>query len=383
MKFAARSVLVAMFGTVTAYKMSKSVRILGTEITAAGEPQQALLSLVASAAHATDDSVPDVGALTNLAQALSKSKADDATVTQIRTLVDGMLASLTDQHAATQAGLGNMTQFDRCDAKKETDLAAAQGMDDTGEWANTTTQYNACMRELETLNATWQTCLGVQRDLEETKLARCRLFEAVDKGDAYAEWFCTGDQMDSTASYKTYLQRNIDMLHDYEVKRDNCTTATTAYEAKVAECSVHAGPVSDKVLICANLKPGTVPVNCGPKHASAAACNSYDLCWTAAETSAAHDLNTAQALETSLMAEWRSLKRIQCLLDVLGLTDGATQTTKLQECIDKTHSAAAMDIVEPTYPTKGECEIFPCSNETAAEGGEEADANAGFADPTR
>eukprot|EP00440_Ansanella_granifera_P026645 gb/GFBE01028938.1/.p1 GENE.gb/GFBE01028938.1/~~gb/GFBE01028938.1/.p1 ORF type:complete len:383 (+),score=92.61 gb/GFBE01028938.1/:1-1149(+) len=378
MKLAACALLFAMFGAALAAKLSKTMRVMGTEITASGEPQQALLSLVAGAAHATDDTLPDVDALTKLAKSLSKSRkqeGDDA-VTQIRTLVTGMIESLTAQHAAQQESLNNFTLFTTCTEAKNAGMAEAEHADTTGGYVNTTDQWLECLSGLDALNATWQSCLATQTDLRETKDALQQLFDDVDKGDNYAEWFCTGDTYEGT--YRSYLERNIAMLHQYEGRRDNLTVAVDALNAKIAECSALAGPVADKAVVCAELKPGAMPVNCGPKQVSTGVCSSYDECWAQAENEAEHAFTTASAIEASLMAEYRSLKRIQCLLEVLDLADGTNQTTKLQECIDRTHSAAAMDIVQPNYPTQETCTILPCS------GGEAAadEANVEDDDPT-
>ncbi|CAJ1450411.1 unnamed protein product, partial [Effrenium voratum] len=191
-----------------------------------------------------------------------------------------------------------------------------------------------------------------EKMLDVAATARCEYFEAVDRTENFQSWFCHEDDYPATASYESYLQRNIDMLADFRLRRSNCSNATSAHGVKQTECGGKKGLLDAKEVACAALTPSDKPVDCSSYQATKQACVSYSNCWSQAGSESSSAVSTADQLADSLKAQWKALKRIECLLDVI-LT--SSQATALQQCVDQVHDASSLDIAPPAAPAQEVC----------------------------
>ncbi|CAJ1442988.1 unnamed protein product, partial [Effrenium voratum] len=274
---------------------------------------------------------PMVSSLAAMAESISKQEpgAREESVKSIKTLLTGLLDSITSQHTIAQNSVTNLTAFTTCNVNKAADLAHAGTVKKVSNWTDTSAAYNACIAELEAYNSSYTSCAAQEKMLDVAATARCEYFEAVDRTENFQSWFCHEDDYPATASYESYLQRNIDMLADFRLRRSNCSNATSAHGVKQTECGGKKGLLDAKE-----------------------ACVSYSNCWSQAGSESSSAVSTADQLADSLKAQWKALKRIECLLDVI-LT--SSQATALQQCVDQVHDASSLDIAPPAAPAQEVC----------------------------
>eukprot|EP00437_Effrenium_voratum_P007844 CAMPEP_0181431084 /NCGR_PEP_ID=MMETSP1110-20121109/18061_1 /TAXON_ID=174948 /ORGANISM="Symbiodinium sp., Strain CCMP421" /LENGTH=356 /DNA_ID=CAMNT_0023554429 /DNA_START=34 /DNA_END=1105 /DNA_ORIENTATION=+ len=297
---------------------------------------------------------PMVSSLAAMAESISKQEpgAREESVKSIKTLLTGLLDSITSQHTIAQNSVTNLTAFTTCNVNKAADLAHAGTVKKVSNWTDTSAAYNACIAELEAYNSSYTSCAAQEKMLDVAATARCEYFEAVDRTENFQSWFCHEDDYPATASYESYLQRNIDMLADFRLRRSNCSNATSAHGVKQTECGGKKGLLDAKEVACAALTPSDKPVDCSSYQATKQACVSYSNCWSQAGSESSSAVSTADQLADSLKAQWKALKRIECLLDVI-LT--SSQATALQQCVDQVHDASSLDIAPPAAPAQEVC----------------------------
>jgi len=353
MKFA-QCCFLAAFGAAAAAK-SVGGHLRASLSNDANAPQQALLGLVAAAAHAKSDSPEfDISSLATLAQSLSKTGGITETVNTIKGLVTGMMESLSQEAAAAQQGLANKTLFDACNTNKASAMTAVAKLEAAAPADGHYAEYHKCMEELTNLNTTAQSCTNQEDLLRVAKQARCEYFSSVDRSSNFQSWFCHEDDFPVSSTYEAYLQRNIDMLAEYRTRKQNCSDATSSYDAKQLECNTKVEPVATKELHCATLQSNASEATCLPHQGKVNACSTYESCWSASVAAAENSYSTAVSISNELKTQWNALKRIECLLDVL--SKSGDQTAALTECIQKSHSTDSLTIVKPATPTKEACD---------------------------
>jgi len=298
---------------------------------------------------------PMVSSLAAMAESISKQdpSAREESVNSIKSLLQGLLNSITSQHAIAQKSVTNQSAFDSCNAQKAIDLAHAENVKIGSNWTDTTGAYQTCQGEFEAMNTTYTSCFQQEEMLRVAATARCEYFESVDRSSNFQSWFCHEDDFPASSSYEAYLQRNIDMLADFRMRRANCTNATAAQSSKQLECSGYQQQAAAKEVMCAHLTPYANPADCSSYEAKQQACLSYSHCRVQAEHESSSAASTADQLAESLKVQWEGLKRIECLLDVI-LTSG--DQAGMQACVAAGHDTSALNIIVPAEPVAQACD---------------------------
>ncbi|CAK9066099.1 unnamed protein product [Durusdinium trenchii] len=189
--------------------------------------------------------------------------------------------------------------------------------------------------------------------LKVAATARCEYFKSVDRTDNFQSWFCHEDDFPASSSYEAYLQRNIEMLADFRMRKSNCSNATAAHGSKQVECSGHQQQAAAKEMACAHLTPTAMPIDCSSYLAKKQACASYLNCYAQAQGEVSSTISTAKQLADSLKVQWAALKKIECLLDVIL---AAGDQAAMQACVDATHDTSALNIIAPANPPTEACD---------------------------
>mmetsp|Transcript_80152 Transcript_80152/g.98172 ORF Transcript_80152/g.98172 Transcript_80152/m.98172 type:complete len:356 (+) Transcript_80152:51-1118(+) len=299
---------------------------------------------------------PMVSSLAAMAESISKQdpSAREASVNSIKTLLQGLLDSITSQHSIAQKSVTNQSAFDLCNTQKTADLAHAETVKMGTNWTDTTDAHNTCQAEFQALNNTFTSCYQQEEMLRVAATARCEYFASVDRSSNFQSWFCHEDDFPASSSYEAYLQRNIEMLADFRMRRANCTNATATQSSKQLECSGYQQQASAKEVMCAHLTPYANPADCTSYEAKQQACASYSHCRTQAQHESSSAASTADQLAESLKVQWEGLKRIECLLDVIA--KGGDQTA-LQACVAAGHDTSALSIIVPAAPAAQACDV--------------------------
>jgi len=340
-----------------------SVHVLGGNLSA---PKEALISIVRKASQEdgmNDTTVSSLAAMTeNIVRMSANQEPTDmaSSVNTIRVLIQGMLVKVQDDAQIAWSGVHNYTEFESCTST----MYACMGQV-TPHPPNVL--YTQCLSELAALQTMLNTCRVQEATCNATTSQLCNAFYAIDKkfGGTYVpdpatgkDWRDHGCDDSWTGSYPDYLQRYITWLEDWRVKKAACDgSAVGPCANQASECDNLQNQVDTKSAYCESLQE-PIPDACLPWLHKETCCSTYDMCWQSAESAQAAASNTANALVVNLKAQWRSLKRIECLLDVLVLE--GDQTAALEACIAKTHDTSALDYAGVTgQPAKATCDSGP------------------------
>jgi len=219
------------------------------------------------------------------------------------------------------------------------------------------------INELAALQAMLDACRAKETTCNTTTSVLCNAFYAIDKkfGGTYnpdpstgKDWRDHGCDDTFSGSYPDYLQQFITWLEDWRAKKAACEGSSVGPCTNQAEdCRALQEQVDTKSEYCESLRD-PIPDNCLPWLHKETCCSTYDLCWEGAASARESATATANHLMANLEAQWRSLKRIECLLDVL-LLEG-DQTAALEACIAKTHSTDALNVEGLPPPAKATCD---------------------------
>eukprot|EP00439_Symbiodinium_sp_Y106_P026012 s2644_g3.t1 len=177
-----------------------------------------------------------------------------------------------------------------------------------------------------------------------------------------------------TGSYEQYLERDVHILADYIAKKQNCSNFTTLTDSKMSHCTVLRNSLTEKQLACSKIvvvttTPATPTTTqqdntaeeqalCENYHKKVEACSDYDSCYESVDLAKQSERQAASTLEASRAAEWVALKRMLCLVDVLGTAD---QNAKIQACMAKAvsdYNTSHLELTLPNAPDKQTCGPF-------------------------
>ena len=330
--------------------------------------------------------------LSSVASALA-NMADQAptnsTLQSIRDYISQMLADVTTQHNIAQTELTDISGYTSCDGTMSSELAALATT--TTVAATTTTAapttvaaattlhpssiaLKDCLAEVEALNTTFTTCKSEYKAAKEASDAVCMNFHFKSVVDAKSE------RCNETFSgtYEQYLERDVQILADYVSKKQNCSNFTLLTETKASECDVKEANLFSKQLQCSQIvvvttTPGAAPAAtttaevsnaaqeeaaCTQYHKQVEICSDYDSCYEAVTLAKKSEKTSASTLEASRQAEWVSLQRMSCLVNLLGSTNQASGMAQCMSTPITDYTTSHLELVLPSAPGQKECGPF-------------------------
>jgi len=351
--------------------------------------EEAILSLMHLPGSSLDKAATSLVAEMTHALLQQEPSSHQPSVDIVNSTVHSLLSGLQSQWD-TQLRSLNTSAFAACSSTMQAEQQK--------HVAEETVEYKQCLAELEALNVSALSCPIEEEALKQAEEAACQLFNEHDR-----PWFQLSMQSCSeqfSGTYKEWLDEKIEFLSFYRSLSKNCTDLKDAAAAKPAECINRTALFEDKQAECSALAPDW----CGVHALRVQACSTYETCWSQASSSYELSLNTFRELEKNMKAEYRSLMRINCLIQVLGdsndnetngTNDASMQTngtanhtvsnfsndsvidsnatnssngsnasfyehdswrmTKLEECIAEDHSSSFWNHTVPEIPPKPEC----------------------------
>jgi hypothetical protein len=94
------------------------------------------------------------------------------------------------------------------------------------------------------------------------------------------------------------------------------------------------------------------------------ACEAYAECWKSGKKAFDALEKTARTEETDRKAEWRGLKRMQCIIEAF--SDGRVRDHEVTTCRDQKHETKHLDIDSPNIPDMAKCLVPDLYPNTAA-----------------
>jgi len=188
--------------------------------------------------------------------------------------------------------------------------------------------------------------------------------------------------------YEGYLQAHEQLLQVYDTREEACTNALNATNQQKTRCDIKKKLHDDKVEYCNLLSAGD-PTNsaasnstgsssssdssstgssssidstgsapppepdiCAPFHCASAACAAYKACYDVQNSEMVKLRQGVSEAETGYAVQWVTLKRIDCLIDVMG-KNGSQIQTMTQQCLTDI-SLSAVDTSHLVAPRNGD-----------------------------
>eukprot|EP00440_Ansanella_granifera_P072468 gb/GFBE01078640.1/.p1 GENE.gb/GFBE01078640.1/~~gb/GFBE01078640.1/.p1 ORF type:complete len:462 (+),score=109.32 gb/GFBE01078640.1/:1-1386(+) len=264
----------------------------------------------------------------------------------------------------------------------------------------------ACYDELVAINNSVKTCWEEHDASEAAATAVCQLVTQKTVAEAKADR-CS-DTWDGT--YEGYLENDLRILAEYRSRVQNCTAYQNETTNKRQVCEGQQQDLDDKREECANIivptpsptptpgptpsptpappaptpggtpappsptptptptpgptpapSPGPTPApaepaDCAYYHGMVNVCVEYHTCHDGVRDAKVREKEDSVAMENSRAVQWVTLKRMDCLIDVVGST--GDQTSELEACINKpidSYNTSHLTLTLPAERAKLDC----------------------------
>jgi len=246
---------------------------------------------------------------------------------------------------------------------------ASQSLLDT-TWANYTTgcqtpgaapwsqytsfndQHVTCRGEAQTAYTAYTDCLNDQSVIQTAAQARCAEYSQLNTMSRYSPSPCVMPPNTATPTIGNYLRH---MRQYWETERanliaarDNCQNVTTT-SGPTVDCNALYCTWMMKRYECDRFQQSFENGACLLSREYT--CSGYTACMAAKKNTYDEAHSSANASQPGLQAEWRAVKRIECLITALGYPASQLQS-QIDACIALTHSTAQVtfNFYGPTSP---------------------------------
>jgi len=294
-------------------------------------------------------------------------------------LTKTMMPKVIAAHDADQKNLIRLVnEIKKCGSTKNSALKAAQPS--TNKYNSMSSNHQKCRRDQAVRYSSWQACLAQQRALYNEKKLRCDYFASISKkfGEQKANRAVMQKaQNEKTEQYivrisSTVCGRHIhgskgqksgkggwggglanSMLDQYLRAKKKCNDATKRHADKVRECKRKHKAYLTKRAKCDQYQ-GLMDTNsCTSAVMIKDACEAYAGCYFAKRK--AHSIFYRKAVmeEQDRKAEWRGLKRMDCLIKAFA--DGKVTGSEVDACKKQSHSTSHLTLKHPKIPDMVRC----------------------------
>jgi len=294
-------------------------------------------------------------------------------VEQISHLIEkDMMVKVEQAHKANQDQLNKeVKDIHECGKTKSAQVAIANK--EKGLYLKTSPLHKTC-RAGEAGKQTEKTeNYNEMRDKERIKQLKCKEFAMVSKkyGDQQANGqIVKKGGSEQTESYVRRLTSTIcgkyppggkggggkgGFLDIFMIAKEACEKATKEYNAQVKKYNIAAKEYEDKKAQCDSLQDQMDGASCKRATVMKDACESYAECYW--DRKRAHDstVKMVKTEETDRKAEWKGLKRMQCLMNAF--KDGQVSGREIRKCKEKTHDTSHLTINYPPVPALVTCTV--------------------------
>merc|ERR1719199_1397823 len=292
-----------------------------------------------------------------------------------------MMPKVLAAHRIDQRNLIRLVnEIKKCGSTKDGSLAKAQPpLRDYNRYSKL---HQKCRRDQAILHQSKTLCMNQQRALYKEKVLKCNYFAQISKrfGTQKAnEAIVKKAGSEKVEQYIRRISGTIcgkhvhgergqhskkggwggglagSMLDKYLRAKEACERAKRVYNAKVRECKIKYAAYQKKRGTC-NQYQGLMDSN-SCKHAVMVknTCEAYAGCYYAKRSDYYIFQRKAIAEETDRKAEWRGLKRMECLMKAF--SDGKVTNAEVDACKKKSHSTKHLNLKYPKIPPLQKCTI--------------------------
>jgi len=212
-------------------------------------------------------------------------------------------------------------------------------------------------------------CLKALSVLEGVKNSTCDSLKAQETA-AVDQYLCT-----PTDPYEQWLitaKSKMKTLQESLLEKEaGCGNATTMYNDKAPKCDALKLLLDANKTQCDQLQATTEAGMCaGPVAAQRVLCEDYSTCYNNALAAYQEEKPTIEAMHLNWTVQWRTLKRMECLL---GIMQSGGTNDDIDKCKEKTWPTDHLDLDYPVIPTKEECHGAPAGAGTFLQAHADAD----------
>jgi len=298
-----------------------------------------------------------------------------------------MMPKVLAGHAANQKALDKLAKdLESCSSTKTSELAIADKRKVTYEASSKS--HKSCRVTEASLYTENVDCHKEWKAAKESKELKCKAYLEISKkyGESQAnQQIVTKAGSEDVESYLTRISSTIcgkpgpgkppappcGMLCDFRKYKIACEEATKKYNDLVKKCK----SLDTKWLVqrksCDSIQDTMDGASCKWATETKDACEAYAGCYNgkkaiydALVTATKSENANKTASQKDRMAEWRGLKRMQCLIEAFA--DKSVTDAEVKACKDKEHKTDHLETVYPKLPELAKCvvpNLFPTTAE--------------------
>jgi hypothetical protein len=287
-----------------------------------------------------------------------------------RELDEQLSAQLLIQHQAAEAALNNFSGWADCNRSRDECLAGPTTSSPQTTTTRTTGVASSTSTTMVTTTTSTTTC--------PSDSPCCEMRNCTDEEDEvrfHMNYACSelarenrsvedvkNERCNETwaATYEDYLERDIEKLATLQLLHENCTNWTQRWLNQTGVCGERAIQcetyVKDQIV---ELNSSVERENLTISYLRYECCfgnASYDSCMGSAAITWQDEVNSQLILAESRQTEWRAIKRIMCLSDVLLMNASQDQRGALEACIAASYNASHLVLDLQSKPSPLECD---------------------------
>lgn len=295
-----------------------------------------------------------------------------ASVQKMKSLITKvMLRKVMQAHRNDQRALNRLARSIRsCGSTKRSALSSAGNSESS--YRSKSPLHKSCRRDEANYATESKTCETSLKQAKTMERLTCRAFIEVEKTvasqvvNAGLVKKAAGEGSENyvrrlTASVcgggdsKGYLDRYLSSKKECKLRKKN-------YDETRKRCAKLSSKYSAKKMACDSMQAQMDNAACTWAVSTKDACEAYAGCYNAKKTSYSTLQKVVKKNERDRKAEWRGLKRMQCLIDAFG--DARVTDSEVDRCKSRKHDTSRLSIRYPKLPKLEGCavpELYPAT----------------------
>jgi hypothetical protein len=227
------------------------------------------------------------------------------------------------------------------------------------------TQHVTCRAQEQTAYTSYSDCLADEAVIQTATAARCATYNGLNSMSRYTPSPCVmqpNTAAPTIGNYLRYMKQYWQTeLANLRAARDDCQNVTTT-SGPTVNCNALYCTWMSKRYTCDDYQRSFENGACLLSRSYT--CARYTSCLTGKANAYDEAHRSANASQAGLQAEWRAVKRIECLIDALGAPADQLQS-QINTCIARTHATTQVTFTfyGPTVPVPA-CDPLHYANMT-------------------
>jgi hypothetical protein len=334
-----------------------------------------------NASSSLEDQVQDLFKLGAVRESMDKASFEatpfGGSIEKIKKLIeDTMMPKILMAHQESQKQLVRLAKdLSKCGADKKEAIGKANVK--KAMYLRMSPLHKTCRAGEAGLSAERTTCKEELRDKAKIRDLRCKEFAMVKQkyGDQQANRAMVSKAgSESVESYVNRITQTVcgaitcsekhakeggcgrgGMKDIFDRSKRKCERATEEYNAQLKKCKRINKDHNNKIKECDSIQDQMDGAACKRAVDMKDACEAYAECYFNKKEAYMSFHKMSKKEETDRKAEWRGLKRMQCL--ITAFADGKVKQSEVSECKKKTHSTKHLTLSYPKLPALVKCTV--------------------------